>query len=235
MATSSVSKSNALKCKGDGSPQHPARLLKARKRSNNGFIDFRVRAEGPDLARLETSSLRSLRSLQDKYKAVFDNGRSLAVARGGSISETVFKKRFEALLKGSIETSGSPKDGPITWMQIVRFAKSNSKDFECEASRDNLHWFQMDGVKVGIAYDDYLVICSGILFRLIAPSSTPCRVDLRNELTYLTKLEKRLEDIPGETQLCKFRGSQRMMVLTGFSPLYHEGASRGCGPAHTRH
>ena len=91
-------------------------------------------------------------------------------------------------------------------MEVVRFAKPNPKDFECEASRDYLHWFQMDSVKVGIAHGDYLLICSSILFGLIAPSSTPCRANLRNKLTHLTKLGKRLEDIRRETQLAKFQG-----------------------------
>lgn len=219
MATSNLhttntltSKDNKLKRKRVYSSRRSARPIKALKPSaQDPSIDLNIdflEAEPAKLAYFSRQPLFALQRLQAGYNTVLEKRRSLTRAFGERTSAYVVHKSSGALLKGPIEINKATPNGNITWLDVIKFAKDDPKDFECDASSDGLHRFTTHGVTVGIPHEDYLLICSGFLSKLIKPIRT--RIDLRRELRNVKFTEKKLEGMNNELRKCGSKGASMM-------------------------
>jgi hypothetical protein len=120
---------------------------------------------------------------------------SLAANLGAKLVGPLLLKSFEKLFDGPIkvlQSSLTVEQSPVTWLDIVTFARSNPNEF---CLSDSTHGtkacrFWMKGGNVEISEDDYRLIMSGAPERMIP--TQPIAEDESAELATLNILESRL-------------------------------------------
>ncbi|ORY67438.1 uncharacterized protein BCR38DRAFT_325302, partial [Pseudomassariella vexata] len=137
-------------------------------------------------------------SLINDYEGVLTRHESLASNLGAKLTGPRLLKAMEGVFEGSIITIPSQTmftTDPVTWLDIVEFAKSNPGDFTLTTGSNGARscQFPLKGVQVEIGEDDWRLIMSGALdrFRLVPPQ--PLEEDESAELATLEILEQRLQ------------------------------------------
>ncbi|KAB8294704.1 hypothetical protein EYC80_006666 [Monilinia laxa] len=160
-------------------------------------INYLVKARSDRLKLIEGDSetFGDVLGMIDEYEGVLNRRESLASNLGAKLVGPLLLKSFEKLFDGPIkviQSSYALEQTPITWLEIVSFARSNPADFILS---DNLHGskvcrFWINGGQVEISEDDYRLIMSGAPERMIP--SQPIPEDETSELGTLLILESRL-------------------------------------------
>ncbi|KAK6607408.1 C6 finger domain-containing protein [Botrytis cinerea] len=160
-------------------------------------INYLVKARSDKLKLVEGDSetFGDVLSMLDEYEGVLQRRESLASNLGAKLVGPLLLKSFEKLFDGPIkviQSSYALEQTPITWLEVVSFARSNPADFILS---DALHSmkacrFWINGGQVEISEDDYRLIMSGAPERMIP--SQPLPEDEDSELGTLLILENRL-------------------------------------------
>ena len=129
------------------------------------------------------------------YTGVLQRHESLAANLGAKLVGPLLLKSFEKLFDGPIKIV-SPSFGldqsPVSWLDIVTFARTNSAEFVLNNSDPGTKAcrFWIKGGQVEISEDDYRLIQSGAPERMIPTQPIP--EDETAELWTLNILENRL-------------------------------------------
>lgn len=128
------------------------------------------------------------------YTGVLQRHESLAANLGAKLMGPLLLKSFEKLFDGPIkviQVSFAITQAPISWLDIVTFARTNLTDFVLSDSGNGKAcriWIK--GGQVEISEDDYRLIMSGAPERMIPAQPIP--EDESSELETLNILESRL-------------------------------------------
>ncbi|KAF7855328.1 uncharacterized protein EAF02_011587 [Botrytis sinoallii] len=160
-------------------------------------INYLVKARSDKLKLVEgdPETFGDVLSMLDEYEGVFFTTRKSGILTGAKLVGPLLLKSFEKLFDGPIkvvQSSYALEQTPITWLEVVSFARSNPADFILS---DALHSmkvcrFWINGGQVEISEDDYRLIMSGAPERMIP--SQPLPEDEDSELGTLLILENRL-------------------------------------------
>lgn len=122
---------------------------------------------------------------------------SLASNLGAKLTGPRLLKAMEGAFEGSITTNPPQSiysSDPVTWLDIVEFAKSKPGEFTLSVTSNGTRCcqFPLKGAQVEIGEDDWRLIVSGALdrFRLVPPQ--PLEEDETAEYATLDILEQRL-------------------------------------------
>jgi hypothetical protein len=127
---------------------------------------------------------------------VLQRHESLAANLGAKLVGPLLLKSFEKLFDGPIkitQTSYALEQSPVTWLDIVTFARTNPSEFALTESPIPGHKycrFWIHGGQVEVSEDDYRLIMSGAPERMIPTQPIP--EDESAELGTLNILESRL-------------------------------------------
>ena len=126
---------------------------------------------------------------------VLQRHESLAANLGAKLVSPLLLKSFEKLFDGTIKVVQSSfllDQSPVSWLDIVTFARTNPSDFTLSESApgSNSCRFWIRGGQVEISEDDYRLIMSGAPERMIP--TQPIAEDESAELATLKILETRL-------------------------------------------
>ena len=129
------------------------------------------------------------------HLGVLQRHESLAANLGAKLVSPLLLKSFEKLFDGPIkvlQSSFALEQSPISWLDIVTFARSNLAEFGLSGSSFGTKScrFWIKGGQVEISEDDYRRIMSGAPERMIP--SQPIAEDESAELGTLNILENRL-------------------------------------------
>ncbi|KAI1131025.1 hypothetical protein F5Y10DRAFT_94548 [Nemania abortiva] len=151
---------------------------------------------------------------------------------------------MEGAFEGSITTTPPQTQftpDPVTWLDIVDFAKSHPQEFQLSSTPTGLRYcqFPLKGVQVEIGEDDWRLIVSGALdrFRLVPPQ--PLEEDETAELATLEILEQRLQVLIKKADEVARRARQLNYHLSGRKASIHSrhpsqsGSTSGFQPVNT--
>ncbi|OAQ78492.1 C6 finger domain-containingprotein [Purpureocillium lilacinum] len=116
----------------------------------------------------------------------------LAANLGAKLTGPRLLKGIERFFDGPIKTNNSqPFSNPVSWLDVVSFAKANPNDFVLTSMPDGSRCcqFMCKGVRTEITEDDWRLISSGALDRF--PLEHPFEEDETAELATLDILEQR--------------------------------------------
>ncbi|KAJ8125083.1 hypothetical protein O1611_g8557 [Lasiodiplodia mahajangana] len=169
---------------------------------------------------------------------------SLAFNLGAKLTGTRLLKAMEGAFEGSITTTPLQTQftpDPVTWLDIVDFAKSHPQEFQLSSTPNGLRYcqFQLKGVQVEISEDDWRLIVSGALdrFRLVPPQ--PLEEDETAELATVEILEQRLQMLIKKADEVARRARQLNYHLSGRKASIHSrhpsqsGSTSGFQPVNT--
>lgn len=129
---------------------------------------------------------------------VLNRHESFAFNLGAKLTGSRLLKAMEGAFEGAITTTPPQNQftaDPVTWLDIVEFAKSHPQEFQLSSTQTNLRYcqFSLKGVQVEIGEDDWRLIVSGALdrFRLVPPQ--PLEEDETAELATVEIIEQRLQ------------------------------------------
>ncbi|KAF5004716.1 hypothetical protein FDECE_8797 [Fusarium decemcellulare] len=131
-------------------------------------------------------------SLIGDYEAVLDRHESLASSLGAKLTGPRLLRGIEKFFDGPIKTTPlQPFSNPISWLDVVSYAKSNPKDFTLVHKPDGSRCcqFVLKGSQVEITEDDWRLVWSGALDRF--PLDHPLEEDETAEAATLDILEQR--------------------------------------------
>ncbi|KAI1433693.1 hypothetical protein GGR50DRAFT_695836 [Xylaria sp. CBS 124048] len=136
--------------------------------------------------------------LMNEYEGVLNRHESLAFNLGAKLTGSRLLKAMEGAFEGAIITTPPQNQltsDPVTWIEIVEFARSHPQEFHLSSTPTGLRCcqFSLKGAQVEIGEDDWRIIVSGALdrFRLFRPQ--PLEQDERVELATLEIIEQRLQ------------------------------------------
>lgn len=134
-----------------------------------------------------------LRLVSD-YEGVLSRHESLAANLGAQLTGPTLVKAMENLFQGQITvTQTDRQSSPVTWLDIVQFAKANPSEFTLTPSEHgHCCRFYLKGSQVEITEQDWRMIVSGTLDRCNLPPPLPVEEDENRELLTLDILEQRL-------------------------------------------
>ncbi|KAI1005234.1 hypothetical protein K3495_g2984 [Podosphaera aphanis] len=166
---------------------------------NVTLINYMMKARSEKLRLIEgdNETFMDILGLIDDYEGVLQRHESLAANLGARLVAPLLLKSFEKLFEGPIKIiqhSHIFLESPVTWLDIVAFARTNPKDFYL-IDKENLPGqricrFWIKGGQVEISEDDFRLIMSGGPERMIP--TQPIAEDEAAELGTLTILEARL-------------------------------------------
>ncbi|CAJ2503582.1 Uu.00g109760.m01.CDS01 [Anthostomella pinea] len=159
-------------------------------------------------------------TLVSDYEGVLNRHESLAFNLGAKLTGPRLLKAMEGAFEGPITTS-PPQNAftsdPVTWLDIVDFAKSKPVEFALSAKPSGMRscQFSLKGIEVEIGEDDWRLIVSGALdrFRLVPPQ--PLEEDETAELATLDILEQRLQGLIKKADEVARRARQLNYHLSG--------------------
>ncbi|KAI1324950.1 hypothetical protein F5Y16DRAFT_423490 [Xylariaceae sp. FL0255] len=136
--------------------------------------------------------------LINEYEGVLNRHESLALNLGAKLTGVRFVKAIEATFEGSIMTNPPQSHytpDPVTWLDIVSFARSNPQDFQLSTIPTGMRCcqFPLKGTQVEIGEDDWRLIQSGALERFKLSPPEPLEEDETAEVATLDILEQRLQ------------------------------------------
>ncbi|KAG0651658.1 hypothetical protein D0Z07_1579 [Hyphodiscus hymeniophilus] len=174
-----------------------ARILHPPMPPNITQVNYLKKSRGGKLRLIEGDSetFTDVLGMIDDYEGVLQRHESLAANLGAKLVSPLLLKSFEKLFEGPIkvlQSSFAIKQPPITWHDIVTFARSNPIDFVLDDSSfpTKTCRFWIKGNKVEISEDDFRLIMSGAPERMIPTQPIP--EDESAELGTLDILETRL-------------------------------------------
>lgn len=135
-------------------------------------------------------------ALVGDYEGVLSRHESLAANLGAKLTGPKIVKAMEGLFEGPISYSHrDPHNAsPVTWLDIVQFAKANPNDFNLSSTdRGRICTFYLNGNQVEINEDDWRLIVSGTVDRFNLAPAQPLDEDENLEVATLEILEQRLQ------------------------------------------
>lgn len=175
---------------------------------------------------------------------VLNRHESLAFNLGAKLTGSRLLKAMEGAFEGCITTTPPQTQfapDPVTWLDIVDFAKSHPQEFQLSSTPTNLRYcqFPLKGVQVEIGEDDWRLIVSGALdrFRLVPPQ--PLEEDETAELATVEIIEQRLQVLIKKADEVARRARQLNYHLSGRKASIHSrhpshsGSTSGFQPVNT--
>lgn len=135
-------------------------------------------------------------ALVGDYEGVLSRRESLAANLGVKLTGPKIVKAMEGLFEGPISvTQRDPHNSsPVTWLDIVQFAKASPNDFNLTSTdRRRFCTFYLNGNQVEITEDDWRLIVSGTVDRFNLAPAQPLDEDENLEVATLEILEQRLQ------------------------------------------
>ncbi|RYP63234.1 hypothetical protein DL770_009435 [Monosporascus sp. CRB-9-2] len=166
---------------------------------NQAPINFLSKAHSTKLRLIQgdPDTFSDVLTLINEYEGVLNRHESLASNLGAKLTGPRLLKAMEGAFEGQITTTPPQtifSHDPVTWLDIVEFAKSKPSEFTLTVTPSGTRCcqFPLKGVQVEIAEDDWRLIVSGALdrFRLLPPQ--PLEEDETMEYATLDILEQRL-------------------------------------------
>ncbi|KAI1495811.1 hypothetical protein F5X99DRAFT_402342 [Biscogniauxia marginata] len=184
----------------------------------------------------DSESFSDVLTLINEYEGVLNRHESLAFNLGAKLTGSRLLKAMEGAFEGPITTTPPQTiftSDPVTWLDIVQFAKSNPGEFTLSANPSGIRscQFPLKGVQVEISEDDWRLIVSGALerFRLVPPQ--PLEEDETAELTTLEILEQRLQVLIKKADEVARRARQLNYHLSGRKASIHARRSSQSAPS----
>ncbi|KAF5972488.1 hypothetical protein FCOIX_9326 [Fusarium coicis] len=176
---------------GQGRAQHAPTSL---QQGVPGFIHYLPRSNAPHLSLVQgdADTFADIVGLIGEYENVLDRHESLAASLGAKLTGPRLLRGIEKFFDGPIKTTPlQPFSNPISWLDVVSFARSNPKDFTLVQKADGTRCcqFVVKGSQVEIMEDDWRLVWSGALDRF--PLDHPLEEDETAELATLDILEQR--------------------------------------------
>ncbi|KAK6857623.1 hypothetical protein PG995_006450 [Apiospora arundinis] len=137
-------------------------------------------------------------TLISEYEGVLNRHESLASNLGAKLTGPRLLKAMEGVFEGTIMTD-PPQNAftpdPVTWLDIVEFAKSSPSEFVLTPSPGGPRacHFHLKRVSVEISEDDWRLIVSGALDRFRLVPTHPLEEDENVEFATLEILNQRLQ------------------------------------------
>ncbi|KAK6839509.1 hypothetical protein PG987_005375 [Apiospora arundinis] len=159
-------------------------------------------------------------TLISEYEGVLNRHESLASNLGAKLTGPRLLKAMEGVFEGTITTSPpqtSFTPDPVTWLDIVEFAKSSPSEFVLTPSPAGSRFcqFRLKGVSVEISEDDWRLIVSGALDRFRLVPAQPLEEDENVEFATLEILEQRLQTLTRKADEVARRARQLNYQLSG--------------------
>ncbi|KAI1080499.1 hypothetical protein F5B20DRAFT_101086 [Whalleya microplaca] len=174
-------------------------------------------------------------TLINEYEGVLNRHESLASNLGAKLTGSRLLKAMEGAFEGSITTTPPQTiftSDPVTWLDIVEFAKSKPGEFTLTPTLSGTRCcqFSLKGVQVEIGEDDWRLIVSGALdrFRLVPPQ--PLEEDETAELATLEIVEQRLQILIKRADEVARRARQLNYHLSGRKATIHAHRSSQSAP-----
>ncbi|KAJ2971987.1 hypothetical protein NUW58_g9278 [Xylaria curta] len=171
----------------------------------------------------ESDTFSDVLGLINEYEGKHE---SLAFNLGAKLTGSRLLKAMEGAFEGSITTTPPQNQftpDPVTWFDIVDFAKSHPQDFQLSSTPNGLRYcqFALKGVQVEIGEDDWRLIISGALdrFKLVPPQ--PLEEDETAELATVEILEQRLQVLIKKADEVARRARQLNYHLSGRKASIH--------------
>ncbi|KAI5867685.1 hypothetical protein GGS23DRAFT_549459 [Durotheca rogersii] len=159
-------------------------------------------------------------TLVNEYEGVLSRHESLASNLGAKLTGSRLLKAMEGAFEGTITTTPPQTmfgPDPITWLDVVEFAKSKPAEFVLTPAPNGTRYcqFTLKGAQVEIGEDDWRLIVSGALdrFRLVPPQ--PLEEDETAELATLEIVEQRLQVLIKKADEVARRARQLNYHLSG--------------------
>ncbi|KAM0210325.1 hypothetical protein ACHAPA_005753 [Fusarium lateritium] len=176
---------------GQGRAQHAPTPL---KQGAPGYIHYLSRSNASHLSLVQgdADTFSDIIGLIGEYESVLDRHESLAASLGAKLTGPRLLRGIEKFFDGPIKTTPlQPFSNPISWLDVVSFARSNPKDFTLVQKSDGSRCcqFVLKGSHVEILEDDWRLVWSGALDRF--PLDHPVEEDETAELATLDILEQR--------------------------------------------
>ncbi|KAK8023603.1 hypothetical protein PG993_011669 [Apiospora rasikravindrae] len=159
-------------------------------------------------------------TLISEYEGVLNRHESLASNLGAKLTGPRLLKAMEGVFEGTIITSPPQTaftQDPVTWLDIVEFAKSNPSEFVLTPALagHRVCQFRLKGVTVEISEDDWRLIVSGALDRFRLVPAQPLEEDENVEVATLEILEQRLQMLTRKADEVARRARQLNYQLSG--------------------
>ncbi|KAL7621194.1 hypothetical protein AAE478_008511 [Parahypoxylon ruwenzoriense] len=174
----------------------------------------------------DSETFSDVLTLVNEYEGVLNRHESLASNLGAKLTGSRLLKAMEGAFEGSITTTPPQTmfgPDPITWLDIVEFAKSKPAEFVLTPTPSGTRscQFPLKGVQVEISEDDWRLIVSGALdrFRLVPPQ--PLEEDETAELATLEIVEQRLQILIKKADEVARRARQLNYHLSGRKASIH--------------
>ncbi|PNP74138.1 hypothetical protein FNYG_12512 [Fusarium nygamai] len=176
---------------GQGRAQHAPTSL---QQGVPGYIHYLPRSNASHLSLVQgdADTFADIIGLIGEYENVLDRHESLAASLGAKLTGPRLLRGIEKFFDGPIKTTPlQPFSNPISWLDVVSFARSNPKDFTLVQKADGTRCcqFVLKGSQVEIMEDDWRLVWSGALDRF--PLDHPLEEDETAELATLDILEQR--------------------------------------------
>ncbi|KAH7185290.1 uncharacterized protein B0J16DRAFT_127166 [Fusarium flagelliforme] len=176
---------------GQGRAQHAPTSL---QQGVPGYIHYLSRSNASHLSLVQgdVDTFADIIGLIGEYENVLDRHESLAASLGARLTGPRLLRGIEKFFDGPIKTTPlQPFSNPISWLDVVSFARSNPKDFTLVQKPDGSRCCQfiLKGSQVEILEDDWRLVWSGALDRF--PLDHPLEEDETAELATLDILEQR--------------------------------------------
>ncbi|OAA35782.1 hypothetical protein NOR_07799 [Metarhizium rileyi] len=162
--------------------------------SGRPYINYVPQANSERLTLIQgdPDTFADIIGLIGEYEGVLDRHESLAVNLGAKLTGARLLKGIDGFFDGPIKTSSpQPVSAPISWLDVVAFAKTSPAKFILTEMPDGGRCcrFAYNNVHVEITEDDWRLISSGALDRF--PLEHPFEEDETAELATLDILEQR--------------------------------------------
>ncbi|KAI1472325.1 uncharacterized protein F4812DRAFT_8927 [Daldinia caldariorum] len=174
----------------------------------------------------DSDTFSDVLTLVNEYEGVLNRHESLASNLGAKLTGSRLLKAMEGAFEGSITTTPPQtifSPDPVTWLDIVEFAKAKPGEFVLTPSPNGGRCcqFPLKGIQVEIGEDDWRLIVSGALdrFRLVPPQ--PLEEDETAELATLEIVEQRLQVLIKKADEVARRARQLNYHLSGRKASIH--------------
>ncbi|KAI1818499.1 hypothetical protein GGS20DRAFT_188580 [Poronia punctata] len=203
---------------------------------NNVPINYLSRSLGVKLKLIQgdADTFSDVLGLVNDYEGVLNRHESLALNLGAKLTGSRLLKAMEGAFEGPITTTPPQNHftpDPVTWLDIVEFAKSRPQEFQLSSTPAGLRYcqFPLKGVQVEIGEDDWRLIVSGALdrFRLVPPQ--PLEEDETAELATVEIIEQRLQVLIKKADEVARRARQLNYHLSGRKASIHSRHSSQSG------
>ncbi|WYZ45512.1 hypothetical protein EsH8_VIII_000828 [Colletotrichum jinshuiense] len=188
---------------------------------NSSIINYLSKANAGKLRLIqgEPDTFSDVLGLLNQYEGVLNRHESLAANLGAKLTGPRLLKAMEGAFEGPIITNPPPAYGaaPVSWLDIVTFAKTNPEKFVLTTGHDGERTcqFYLNGLQVQILEDDWRLIMNGALDRFSSVSTAPLEEDETAEVATLEIVEQRLQVLIKKADEIAKRARQLNYHLSG--------------------